>query len=138
MSFLDRARQAADQAREAAEKVAHDAAEKARAEAPGAAEKARGVAGQARQAFVQALDRLDPSLLADVIIKATALQERANAALRTKGSVYRIAEITVTAALPPQVGFTIQRVGDTEALPPAEELVDSTTIEAEEATDGSA
>ena len=55
-----------------------------------------------------------PGILADLVIKATALQEKANAALRAKGSPYRIAEVQITATLPPQIGFSIARIGDIE------------------------
>ena len=123
MSFLERAKQAAEQARHAAGETAREVAEKARAEAPGAAEKAREAAGKARSTLVTAIERIDPGLLADVVIKATALQERANASLRTKDSAYRIAEITVTATIPPQIGFTISRTGDREQA-----AIDSATL----------
>ena len=140
MSFLERAKQAAEQARHAAEGTAREVADRARAEAPGAAEKARAAAGKARQTLVTAIERIDPGLLADVVIKATALQERANAALRAKKSAYRIAEITVTATIPPQIGFSIQRVGDAtewdleqgvdSAILVAGGAVDPTTVDA--------
>jgi len=60
------------------------------------------------------VERIDPGILADVVIKATALQERANARLRRKGSIYRIGEIQVTASLPPGISFSIERIGDAE------------------------
>jgi hypothetical protein len=73
------------------------------------------------------VDKIDPGLLADVVIKSTALQEKTNAALRAKGSPYRIAEVTITATLPPQIGFSIARIGDVEeALTGAE--VDSSQL----------
>ncbi len=128
MSFLERAKQAAEQARHAAGETAREVAEKARAEAPGAAEKAREAAGKARHTLVTAIERIDPGLLADVVIKATALQERANAALRAKESAYRIDEITVTATIPPQIGFTISRVGDPVESGAAATAVDSATL----------
>ncbi len=74
------------------------------------------------------IERIDPGLLADVVIKATALQERANAALRAKESAYRIDEITVTATIPPQIGFTISRVGDPVESGAAATAVDSATL----------
>ena len=58
------------------------------------------------------VERIDPGILAEVVIKATALQERANARLRAKGSIYRIGEIQVTASLPPGISFSIERIGD--------------------------
>ena len=60
------------------------------------------------------VERIDPGILADVVIKATALQERANARLRKKGSIYRIGEIQVTASLPPGISFSIERIGDAD------------------------
>jgi hypothetical protein len=60
------------------------------------------------------VERIDPGILADVVIKATALQERANARLRRKGSIYRIGEIQVTASLPPGISFSIERIGDAD------------------------
>ncbi|HYN48146.1 MAG TPA: hypothetical protein VER83_04720 [Candidatus Nanopelagicales bacterium] len=59
------------------------------------------------------VERIDPGILADVVIKATALQEKANARLQRKGSMYRIGEIQVTASLPPGISFSIERIGDT-------------------------
>jgi hypothetical protein len=117
MSFLDRARQAAEQARQsAAQGVAAMTTPEAKAEMREAASQVgghvRGAAGHARRGLVSALDRIDPGILADVVIKATALQESANRSLRLKGSIYRIGEITITAGLPPQVGFSIVRLGD--------------------------
>jgi hypothetical protein len=53
---------------------------------------------------------IDRGLLADVVIKATSLQEKANRRLREKSSPYRINEITITAGIPPDVAFTIGRI----------------------------
>ena len=60
------------------------------------------------------VERIDPGILADMIIKATALQEKANARLRRKGSIYRIGEIAVTASLPPGITFSIVRISEAE------------------------
>lgn len=60
------------------------------------------------------VERIDPSILADVVIKATGLQEKANARLRQKGSIYRIGEILVSASLPPGITFTVTRIGDAD------------------------
>jgi hypothetical protein len=113
MSFLERAKQAATQAAEQARQTT------GRAEAmladPTTAEKAKGALLKARRGLSTAIDRIDPSVLADVIIKATALQEKANAALKAKGSPYRIGEISIGAAIPPSVSFGISRVDDPEA-----------------------
>ena len=142
MSFLDRARQAAEQAKQAAAQAtkaagdtAHTVADRARAEAPGAAERAKAMAGRARNSLVTAVERIDPRLLADIVIKATALQEKTNRALRDKGSAYRIAEITITATIPPQIGFSIARIGDIEPAIDSGPVVDSTTLIAEGAVD---
>jgi len=70
------------------------------------------VAGKARRGVTTIIEKIDPALLADVIIKATALQEKANSALRAKRSPYRIAEVVISAAIPPQVSFSIARVDD--------------------------
>src|SRR4029077_6447080 len=105
--------------------------DRARAEAPGAAERAKAMAGRARSSLVTAVERIDPRLLADIVIKATALQERTNLALRDKGSAYRIAEITITATIPPQIGFSIARIGDIDQVVVTGPTVDSTTLVAE-------
>ena len=73
---------------------------------------ARRVAGKARRGLTTIVEKIDPALLADVIIKATALQEKANIALRSKQSPYRINEVVISAAIPPQVSFSIVRVDD--------------------------
>jgi hypothetical protein len=138
MSFLDRARQAAEQAAKSAGETAHSVADRARSEAPGAADKARAMAGKARNSLVTAVERIDPRLLADIVIKATALQERTNRALRDKDSAYRIAEITITATIPPQIGFTISRIGDIEPTTDTGPILDSTTLIAEGAVDTTA
>ncbi len=79
------------------------------------------------------VERIDPGILADVVIKATALQEKANARLRRKGSMYRIGEIQVTASLPPGISFSIERVGDDDHDAAAgQHLLSSTELLAEE------
>jgi hypothetical protein len=134
-----------DKARQAAEEASRELTERAKAEAPGAQARAKvlagqaqtgakEVAGQARRQFVTAIERIDPGILADVIIKATALQEKANARLRRKGSVYRIGEIQVTASLPPGISFSIERISEAEEdRPGVAQLHSSTEILAEEA-----
>src|SRR5262245_14135821 len=123
MSFLQKAREAAtnaaEQARQAAEQArlkATDPAtqERLRLGMQQAGESARSAGSAAKRGLSNMVDKIDPGLLADIVIKATALQEKANAALRAKGSPYRIAEVQITATLPPQVGFSIARVGDVE------------------------
>jgi hypothetical protein len=77
------------------------------------------------------VERIDPGLLADIIIKATALQEQANKALREKDSPYRINEVVITAAIPPQVGFSIARVIEIDDVITGT-VVDSTKLMAED------
>jgi len=86
------------------------------------------------------VERIDPGILADVVIKATALQEKANARLRRKGSMYRIGEIQVTASLPPGISFSIERIGDVDHDGASgHPLLSSTELLAEErATEGEA
>ncbi len=71
---------------------------------------ARRGLSKAKSGMATVVDRIDPGLLADVVIKSTSLQERANRSLREKGSPYRINEITITAGIPPDVAFTIGRI----------------------------
>jgi peptidoglycan hydrolase-like protein with peptidoglycan-binding domain len=116
MSFLDRAKNAAgqmaDQARQTVEQVTDRAGD------PAAQERMRlRVSGGMRLAgrrMRTVVERIDPATLADLIIKATAVQELTNRALRERGSPYRIAEITVAATIPPGVNFTIGRVAEGE------------------------
>lgn len=121
MSFLDRARQAAEQARQAAAEgigsmTTPEAKAQMREEASRVGRDMRGAAGQAKRGLITAVEKIDPAVLADLVIKATAVQEIANRSLRDKGSIYRISEITVTASIPPQIGFAIAR-GDDVAEP---------------------
>lgn len=83
-----------------------------RAEADRVGRDLRGAAGHAKRGLITAVEKIDPSVLADLVIKATAVQEIANRSLREKGSIYRISEITVTASIPPQIGFAIARSGE--------------------------
>jgi hypothetical protein len=121
VSFLDRAKQAASQAAEQAKAAAEQARQTATETAgkaqsmindPATAEKARQAMSKARRGMATAIDRIDPNVLADIIIKATALQERANSALKAKGSPYRISEIGIGASIPPSVTFAIARTDD--------------------------
>ncbi len=133
-----------DKARQAAEEASRELSERANAEAPGAKERARVVAGQAqsgakemagqaRRQFVTAIEKIDPAILADVVIKATALQEKANASLRAKSSAYRVAEIVVTATIPPQIA-SASTESDPEVAEP-DDVVDSATLMASGAVD---
>ena len=140
MSFLEKARQAAEQARLSATgggTTAPVTAQPDGAPAAGGCEPSgfsnigsqlRDAAGQAKKGFVTAVERIDPGVLADIIIKATAIQESANKALRTRGSAYRIGEITITATIPPQIGFAIERIGDIDEPEPAESRASSEIV----------
>lgn len=146
MSFLDRAKAAAAQAAEgakaAAEQTRQSVSEGAgRASAaisdPATAEKARQALSRAKRGVATAIDRIDPGVLADIVIKATALQERANAALKAKGSPYRIAEIAIGASIPPSVTFSIARTDDPEVDVVPEGAVASTELLAAAGSTGS-
>ena len=98
----------------------------------------KGAAGHAKRGLITAVEKIDPGILADLVIKATAIQEVANRSLQEKGSIYRISEISITASIPPQIGFAIGRIGDkpdTErqvgTLHASSELVDSLATEDE-------
>ncbi len=149
MSFLQKARDAAtlaaeqaktaaghagDQARALADRAGDEETQaQARAQAGLAGAKAKVALGAARRGLNTVVERIDPGVLADLIIKATALQEVTNRHLRQKGSPYRIQEITITATIPPGVNFAIGRVGDMgEDAASASAASDSTTLLAEE------
>jgi hypothetical protein len=72
--------------------------------------------GQARKGMATVIEKIDPSTLAELIIKATALQEKTNGSLRDKKSPYRIGEISITASIPPGVSFVISRIDEGEIL----------------------
>ena len=134
MSFLDRARQAAEQARQAAAEgigavTTPEAQAEMRQEAGRVSRDLKGAAGSAKRGLITAVEKIDPGILADLVIKATAVQEIANRSLREKGSIYRISEITITASIPPQLGFAIERIGDEpEAMEPAGSLMSSAEL----------
>ena len=152
MSFLEKARlqaaQAAQRAREAAEQAREVATEQARvAQAavqrgsdrlsdPATAEKARQALKRARRGVATAIDRIDPGVLADIVIKATALQERTNSALRSKGSVYRISEVVIGASFPPSISFSIARIGEHEEEPTGREVASTELVASVPATAG--
>lgn len=153
MSFMERARLAAAQAAKIGAEVGSQAAkvgaevgsQAARAGAdvgskaahqaavtlkdPATRARAQSALKKAKRGFTTALERIDPKILADVVVKATSLQERANASLQERGSVYRIGEIGIGASIPPSITFTIERVDD----PGKPGLVDSQTLLAEAA-----
>lgn len=145
LSFMERARLAAGQAATTAAKVGAEVgreAAKVGAEVgtkaattirdPATQARARSALKKAKHGFTTALERIDPRILADVVVKATSLQERANSSLRERGSVYRISQIVIGASIPPSIQFTIQRLDDAEA--PG--LLDSSTLLAQVATAG--
>jgi hypothetical protein len=117
MSFLQKAREAASQVATEARQAAGTVADKAQDAETHAKVKAQAAksAGMARRGMKTVIERIDPATLAELIIKATALQEMANKALREKGSPYRISEITISATIPPGVNFAIGRIDDPEA-----------------------
>jgi hypothetical protein len=134
MGLMDKARQTAEQARAGmlGERNPEDVDPDAPPPPPPSAR-----AGAAINAFIE---RINPGLLADLIIHATAAQEKTNKALREKGSHYRISEMYLTASIPPQVGFYIARMGDPEHEPapapapaPATKAVAKKAVHAEKA-----
>src|SRR5215213_6001952 len=142
MSFLERAKQVAGQAATTAAKVGTDVGREAAhvgsavgkqvettTRDPATKARAQSALRKARHGFTTALERIDPKILADVVIKATSLQERANASLQDRGSVYRIGEITIGASFPPSIQFSIERVED-----PENRLYDSSTLLAKDPT----
>jgi hypothetical protein len=121
MGLMDKARQTAEQAR--AGMLGERPVEEVDPDAPPPPPPSAR-AGAAINAFIE---RINPGLLADLIIHATAAQEKTNKALREKGSHYRISEMYLTASIPPQVGFYIARMGDPELAAEAEVAVPATT-----------
>ncbi len=127
-SAADVSSKAADASVKAASAVA------AKAQDPETQAKVKSGLATASRGARTMVERIDPGILADVIIKATALQEKANARLRRKGSIYRIGEIQVTASLPPGISFAIVRVAEPEEdLAAGLPLHSSTEILAEDA-----
>ena len=89
-------------------------------------QQARSAMGAARRGVSTVVERIDPSVLADLIIKATALQEMTNTALRDKRSPYRISEVDITASIPPGVTFAIGR------LEPGDEAMGGSVVSSEQ------
>jgi hypothetical protein len=158
VSFIQRAREAAETAAAKAQEAA--AAATRTAQDPGTAARinrglssagqgAKEAAGFARKSMNTIVERIDPATLAELIVKATALQEMTNKSLRSKGSPYRISEISIAATIPPGITFAIARIDDEpealtdvvltseallEAEPDAHEVVlslDGTTVDEE-------
>ena len=137
MSFFKKAQEAATQAAEAARQTAAAANQKANdpATQEAIARSARDAAGMARRGVTTVIEKIDPGTLAELIIKATYLQELTNKALRQKGSPYRIGEISISASIPPAVSFAINRLDDAHE-DVVGEVVSSTELVALEADDG--
>ena len=55
------------------------------------------------------LDLVSDENLASMIVAACTKQENVNEALKTKGSIYRIAGIDLVMGIPPKVVFSIHR-----------------------------
>jgi hypothetical protein len=96
---------------------------------------AREALGIAKKGLAGVVDRLDPGMMADLIIRTTALQEKTNVALQLKRSPYRIAEIVISASIPPAVSFTIARVEDPDITDVASTDLVRQTTPASELTD---
>jgi hypothetical protein len=131
MSFIKRAQEAAAQAASIANRTAADPAT-----AEAVSRSAREAVGMARRGVTTVIERIDPSTLAELIVRATALQEMTNASLRQKGSPYRIAEISISASIPPAVSFAISRLGDEPEEAVAGEVVPSAVLVEQSADDG--
>ncbi len=114
MSFIRKAQEAAEQARARAQEAATAAGRTASDPATSdmLSKNARDALGMARRGMTTVIEKIDPGTLADLIIRATALQEMTNKSLRAKGSPYRIAEISISASIPPAVSFSIGRLDD--------------------------
>jgi hypothetical protein len=136
VSFIRRAQEAAAQAAEAARATAAVANQKANdpETQEAVARGAREAVGMARRGVTTVIEKIDPSTLAELIVKATYLQELTNRALRQKGSPYRIGEISISASIPPAVSFAISRLGDDEEV--VGQVVSSTELVAKEADEG--
>jgi hypothetical protein len=118
MSFIKRAQEAAaaaaEQAQHAAGMASKSAADPATQEKLGS--QARAAMGAARRGVSTVVERIDPGVLADLIIKSTALQEMTNTSLREKQSPYRISEVNITASIPPGITFVISRMDDRDEV----------------------
>jgi hypothetical protein len=129
MSFIKRAQEAAAQAAAMANRTAADPAT-----AEAVSRSAREAVGMARRGVTTVIEKIDPGTLAELIVRATALQEMTNTSLRQKGSPYRIAEISISASIPPAVSFAISRQGDEPEETVVGEVVSSAAL-VEQASD---
>jgi hypothetical protein len=123
VSFMKRAQEAAEAAKAKVEEAATAASrtaadptttERINKSLSGAGQGAREAVGLARRGVNTVIERIDPGTLAELIVKATALQEMTNTALRAKRSPYRISEISISASIPPGVTFAIGRIDDVD------------------------
>jgi hypothetical protein len=123
MSFIKKAQEAAEAARLRMEEAAgtgvrpsgeEPTSDRLNRGLAGASQGAREALGLARRGVNTVIERIDPSTLAELIVRATALQEMTNKSLREKGSPYRIGEISISASIPPGVNFSISRIDDVE------------------------
>lgn len=121
------AESAAEQAQQATGMVGRTAADPATQEKLG--QQARAAMGAARRGVSTVVERIDPGVLADLIIKATALQEMTNTSLRDKRSPYRINEISIAASIPPGVTFAIGRIDVPEETLTGTELSSEELVE---------
>jgi len=121
------AEQAAEQAQQAAGMATRTAHDPATQEKLG--QQARAAMGAARRGVSTVVERIDPGVLADLIIKATALQEMTNSSLRDKRSPYRINEISIAASIPPGVTFAIGRIDVQEETLTGTELSSEKLVE---------
>jgi hypothetical protein len=118
---------AAEQAQQAAGMASRTAADPATQEKLG--QQARAAMGAARRGVTTVVERIDPGTLADLIIKATALQELTNASLRLKRSPYRISEVSITASIPPGISFAISRIDEVEETVTGSEVSSADMVE---------
>ena len=151
MTFMERARQVAGQAAVATAKVSVQVGKETAKVAGAAGEKtahairdpanqarARSALKKAKRGFTTVLERIDPKILADVVVKATSLQEKANASLKERNSAYRIGEITIGASFPPSIQFSIERVDDPDQLLHDSSILLAKAIEEREGNIGAA
>ena len=128
---MKRAREAAEaaagQAQQAAGMVTHTAADPETQEKLG--QQARSALGAARRGVSTVVERIDPGVLADLIIKSTALQEMTNGSLREKRSPYRISEVSITASIPPGITFSISRIDDVEEAVTGNEVASADLVD---------
>jgi hypothetical protein len=145
MSFLKKAQEAAEAAMSKVEEAASAAGrtagdpstqERLNRGMASASQGAREAVGLARRGVTTVIERIDPSTLAELIVRATALQEMTNTALRKKGSPYRISELSIAATIPPGVTFAIGRIDDAEERLEGEVRTSEELVEAAPDTGG--